>query len=185
MNLRTLIIILTSALLAPVLQAQSVIGSIGFGSLGGSVGGGDFATASSFTLNSPFITTETGVYTGAPLLTPITYNGFQFNPAVSSVTPLWTFNVGAINYSFDVTSMTSFYDATLHQWDIGGNGTALVTGHTPTPAIWNVDLSQSGASIVFDSTAAAVPEPSILVLIGGGFVGLAGFFRKPKGQVRR
>jgi hypothetical protein len=179
----TLAIILSAALLPLQLHAQGdITGSIGFGSLGASVGGGNLATASSFTVNSPFITTETGVYSGVPLATPVTYNGFQFNPAVASVTPLWFFNVGPINYTFDATSVTSFYDATLKQWDIGGTGVAMVTGFNATPGEWNMNLSQSGASIVFDSTAAVtpVPEPSLLVLMGGGFVGLAGFARKLK-----
>ena len=178
----TAVIIITT-LLSPKLQAQGEItGSIGFGSLGASVVGGSFATASSFTANTPFITTETGVYTGVPLATPVTYNGFQFNPPVASVTPLWFFNVGAVNYTFDATSVISFYDAPRHQWDIGGNGIAMVTGFSATPGTWNVNLSQSGDSIVFDSSAAASPVVpdggSTLLWLGGGLVGLAGFSRK-------
>jgi len=178
-----------ASLLTPALQANEIVGSIGFGSLGVSITGASLATATSFTLNDPFITTETGVYSGAPILTAITFNGFQFNPPVSSVTPLWTFDVGAINYSFDATSVTSFYDSTLRQWDIGGSGVAMVTGYSATPGTWNVNLSQSGASIVFDSSAAGNPTNnpppipdggSTMMLLGGGFLGLAGIARKIK-----
>ena len=119
-----------------------------------------------------------------PVLTPITFNGFQFNPPVASVTPLWTFDVGAIAYSFDATTVTSRYDATLNEWDIGGDGIAMVTGYTATPGTWNVNLAQSGASVVFDSSAAVAPTVpdggSTLILLGGGFVGLVGASRKLK-----
>jgi len=186
LTLATTTVILAIASLTPAVQANQIAGSIGFGSLGVSITGTDLATASSFTLSDPFITTETGVYSGAPILTPITFNGFQFNPPVAAVTPLWTFNVGAINYSFDATSVTSYYDATLRQWDIGGSGIAMVTGYSATPGTWNVNLSQSGASIVFDSSAAANPVNTVpdggptAILLGGGFLGLAGLARKLK-----
>jgi hypothetical protein len=176
----TAVIIITT-LLSPKLQAQGEItGSIGFGSLGASIVGGDLATASGFTVYSPFISTETGVYSGVPLDIPVTFDGFQFNPAVDSVTPLASFSVGSINYSFEATSVTSYYYAPLNEWDIGGNGMAMVTGYSSTPGIWNLNLSQSGDTIVFDSSAAVspVPEPSTLLLLGGGLVGLAGFARK-------
>jgi hypothetical protein len=170
------------ALAGPSAKANEISGSIGFGSLGVSIVGASLATATSFTVTDPFITTETGVYSGAPLLTPIVFNGFQFSPPVASVTPLWSFNVGVVNYSFDATSMSSFYDASLRQWDIGGSGLAMVTGYSATPGTWNVNLSQSGASIVFDSSAAAIPGVpdggSTLLLLGGGFIGLAKFGRK-------
>jgi hypothetical protein len=179
-----------SALLAPALQANDITGSIGFGSLGVNITGGtDLQSAKSFTLNSPFITTETGVYSGVPVLSPVTFNGFQFNPPVSSVTPLWTFDVGTgastIAYSFDATSVISSYNATTREWDIGGNGIAMVTGFSATPGIWDVNLSESGASIVFDSSAAVSPGQhgipdggSTLMLLGSGCLGLAGFARK-------
>jgi hypothetical protein len=175
-------------LLAPGLQANEITGSIGFGSLGVNITGGtDLQTATSFTLSSPFITTETGVYSSAPILSAITFNGFQFNPPAASVDPLWTFTVGTTSYSFDATSVTSSFNTTLDEWDIGGNGIAQVTGYDATPGTWNVNLSQSGASIVFDSSSAGAPVTTVpdggssLILLGGGFIGLAGFARKRVG----
>jgi hypothetical protein len=183
--LTTTTFILAAAWLTPAVQANEITGSIGFGSLGVSVTGADLASASSFSLQDPFITTESGSYSGVPILTSITFNGFQFNPPVGSVTPLWTFDAGGISYSFDATSVTSSYDAATRQWDIGGNGIAMITGYTATPGVWNVDLSQSGASIVFDSSAAVSPSApgvpdggSTVLMLGGGFIGLAGFARK-------
>ena len=182
----TIGVILLTAALSPVAQATEITGSIGFNALGVSIVGSDLADATSFTVTSPFISEDTGTYSGVPLITTVTFNGFQFNPPVSSVTPLWTFNVGAVNYSFDATSVSSYYDATLRQWDIGGSGIALATGYSATPGTWNVNLSQSGASIVFDSTSAGAPISTVadggstVLMLGGGFIGLAGFARKIK-----
>jgi hypothetical protein len=179
----------TAVTLAPAVQANEISGSIGFGSLGVNLmGGTDLASASSFSLNSPFITTETGVYLGVPILTPVVFGGFQFNPPVSSVTPLWSFSVGtgpgAIDYSFDATSVSSYFNSALDEWDIGGRGIAMVTGYTATPGTWNVNLSQSGASVVFDSSSAGIPGApdggSTLLLLGGGLVCVAGAARKLK-----
>ena len=120
-------------------------------------------------------------------MTPITFNGFEFNPPVASVTPLWTFTVGSINYSFDATSVMSSFNSTLDEWDIGGNGIAMVTGYSATAGTWNVNLSQSGASVVFDSSAAGAPVTggapdggTTLLMLGGAFVGLAAVGRMRK-----
>ena len=177
--------ILAAAWLTPALHANELTGSIGFGSFGVDITGGtDLATATSFTVTDPFISSETGVYTSAPLATTTTFNGFQFNPPVASVSPLWSFSVGAINYSFDATTVSAYYDATLRQWDIGGDGIAMVSGYSATPGTWNVNLSQSGATIVFDSSAAASPSVpdggSTMLLLGGGFIGLTAMARKFK-----
>lgn len=176
---------LTLACFSPQAEANEITGSIGFGSLGVNIfGGTDLASASSFSVDSPFITTETGIYSGVPLLTSITFNGFQFNPPVGSVTPLWTFDQGGISYSFDATSVTASYNATLRQWDIGGDGIAMATGYTATEGTWNVNLSQSGASVVFDSSAASAPAPSVpdggstILFMGGAMIGLAEFARR-------
>jgi hypothetical protein len=104
---------------------------------------------------SPYADAETGTYGAVPQSTPITFSGFVFNPPAASITPLWTFQIGGTVYSFDATIDSSFFNSTLDEWDIGGQGMAMVTGYTPTAGTWNVNLSQSGASFVFDSSAAA------------------------------
>jgi hypothetical protein len=186
LNFITAACISVAAWLTPAVQANEITGSIGFGSLGVTINGSSLATASSFTVTSPFITTETGVYSGVPTLTSVTFNGFQFNPPVASVTPLWTFTVGGVTYTFDATSVSDSYNATLNEWDIGGSGMVMATGYDTTPGTWNVNLSQSGASIVFDSSAAstasiAVPDGgSTLLLLGGGFICVAGLARRKR-----
>jgi hypothetical protein len=180
--LTTIIAVAAATMLTPNLHAQDITGSIGFGSLGASITGGSFASATSFTPTDPFANAETGVYTGVPVMTPVTFSGFQFNSSVVPSSPLWTFTIGATTYSYDATSISSSYNSALQQWDIGGTGVAMVTGYTPTDGTWNVNLSESGSTIVFDSSAAvtAVPEASTLALMGSGIMFLAGIGRKLK-----
>jgi hypothetical protein len=109
-----------------------------------------------------------------------------FNPPAPSVIPLWTFDVGPVGdqivYSFDATSVTSSFNAVLNEWDIGGSGMAMVTGYSDTPGTWNVNLSQSGASFVFDSSEATTPAVkdggSTIAILGSVFIGLGAFGRK-------
>jgi hypothetical protein len=152
-------------LAAPGARAQSIIGSVGFAGSGVTVNNPNLALATSFTVGSAFTTTETGTYASVPLFTPATFNGFTFQPAVVPSAALWTFTVNAITYSFTATTILAVYDSTRQEWDMGGNGTAKATGFNNTPGSWNVNLSQSGASFVFDSSAASsVPEPSTIAL---------------------
>ena len=112
----------------------------------------------------------------------VTFNGFTFNPPAGSVTPLWTFQVGATTYSFDATSVSSSFNSTLDQWDIGGHGMAMVTGYSATAGLWNVNLSQSGASFVFDSSEAATPTVpdggSTMAFLGAILIGVGTLGRK-------
>ena len=74
------------------------------------------------------------------------------------MTPLWTLTSGGITYTFDATTVMSSFNSALDEWEIGGQGIAMATGFTATPGTWNLNLSQSGASIVFDSSAAVSPS---------------------------
>lgn len=178
--------IVLTAWLTPALQANTITGSIGFNSLGPVtlIGGTDLASATSFSLTDPVVSTDSGTYGVVPTQTPVTFNGFEFNPAVASVTPLWTFTYNGLTYTFDATSVSSYYNSVLQQWDIGGSGVAMVTGYASQTGTWNVNLSQSGATVVFDSSAGvpatAADSGSTLLLLGGGFVGMAGIGRKFK-----
>jgi hypothetical protein len=176
-----------AVLAGPSAKANLITGSIGFGASGVTVDNVNLAFATTFSVSNPFTTVETGTYASVPMFTSVTFNGFKFNPAVASITPLWTFNIGPAGnqtvYSFDATTVTSMYNTPLHEWDIGGQGLALATGFTTTPGTWNVNLSQSGASFVFDSSEAAAPISvpdggSTAMLLGASFLCVAGVSRK-------
>jgi hypothetical protein len=188
--LTTTTTILSTALLLPELQAAGFEGSIGFDALGIAITGGSLATSTGFTLVDPSITTETGVYSGVSTQTAVTFGGFELLPPAASVTPLWTFDAGGDVYSFDATSISNRFNAALDQLDISGNGMAMVTGYTPTPGTWEIKLSAEagvGATIEFNSSTSAPHQDSApdggstAILLGGGFVGLAGISRKLRG----
>jgi hypothetical protein len=168
------------AVLGPDVHAQEILGSIGFAAVGNAISGGSFADPTSFAPFQPFVTSGTGAYSGVTFLTPVTFTGFQLNPQIERVAPLWSFAMGSTEYSFDATSVTASFDFVSQEWDLSGNGVAMVTGFTSTPGSWNINLSESGSTIVFDSSAATVdtPEGSSLALMFSGIVGMAAFVRK-------
>jgi hypothetical protein len=183
-------------LAGPSARANAMTGSIGFEASGVDVNSPNLATATTFTVVSPTTFEETGAYLAVPNSTAVSFTSFVFNPPVASVTPLWTFELGPagdqIHYAFDVTSVTAYFNSALDEWDIGGNGIAMITGYSDTEGTWNLNLSQSGASFVFDSSAAANGIPvtqnstglrdggSTLVLLGLAMtcLGAAQFCRK-------
>jgi len=162
----------------------TITGSIGFGASGVTINSPTLATATSFAVSAPIITTRDGTYSAVPMFyTNVTFNGFVFHPPVGSITPLWTFDIGPTVYSFDATSDSSFWNPSLDSWEIGGNGIAMITGYAPSLGTWNVNLSETDASFVFDSSAGAsgvsVPDGgSAMAILGGGLLGLGLFSRK-------
>jgi len=162
----------------------AITGSIGFGASGVTINSAELATATSFAVSSPFVTTRSGNYSAVPMAySAVTFNGFTFHPPVGSITPLWTFDIGSTVYSFDATTDSSAWNPSLDSWEIGGNGIAMITGYAPTMGTWNVNLSETDSSFVFDSSAGAsgvsVPDGgSAITLLGAGLFGLGLFSRK-------
>ncbi|MGD1084759.1 MAG: VPDSG-CTERM sorting domain-containing protein [Verrucomicrobiota bacterium] len=162
----------------------TITGSIGFGASGVTINSPTLATATSFAVSAPFVTTRDGTYSAVPMFySDVTFNGFTFHPPVGSITPLWTFQIGSTVYSFDATTDSSFWNPGLDSWEIGGDGIAMITGYAPSLGTWNVNLSETDASFVFDSSAGAsgvaVPDGgSTMALLGGGLLGLGLFSRK-------
>lgn len=180
-TLTTTVTILSAAFLTTNLQAQGTItGSIGFASQGADIIGTDLQSATSFTPNLPFVTSKVGSYSGVtPTPGTLSFPGFNLNPPPSSVQTLWSFQADGLTYSYDATSVIAMFNSSLDEWDIGGDGIAMITGYSPTDGTWNINLSQSGNAIVFDSSAAVnpLPESSTLGLMTAGLIGLAGMAR--------
>ena len=179
--------ICAALLSGPGAMANSINGSIAFSADGVTVNNADLADATSFSVTDPYVAYgATGAYTAVPGLTPVTFNGFTFNPPVSSVDPLWVFATGTgvntVVYSFDATSVAAYWNAAIGEWDIGGKGIAMITGYAPTDGTWTVTLSQTDASFAFDATSgaqASVPDGgSGAILLGGAFLGLGACARK-------
>jgi hypothetical protein len=162
-------------------------GSIAFGSSGVTTDNPVLQLATDFTLVKPYADMATGEYAtlGITNLTPVTFNGFKFNPPVGAVDPLWTFDVGSTVVSFDAISETSTFvpKGTAGEWVILGNGIASISGFANTPGNFTVNLSDSGTMVVaFDSTAAALPAVpdggSPVALLGGALTVLGLCSRK-------
>jgi hypothetical protein len=177
-------------LAGPSAKANTITGSIAFSSLGVTVADANnpadvsLSDATTFSVVSPYVANNPlGAYSAVPALTDVTFNGFTFNPPVASITTLWTFDYNGLVYSFDATSVSADYNASINEWDIGGTGEAMITGYTTTYGTWTVNLSQTDASFAFDATAGAsgvaVPDGgSGVALLGSAFLGLSVFGRK-------
>jgi hypothetical protein len=183
-------IVTVSALVAgfagPGAYANQFVGSLGFGSLGVTTDNPTLANATSFSLTDPYAESATGEYAalGITDLTPVTFNGFKFNPPVGAITPLWTFDIGTTVLSFAATSETATWVPGIGagEWVVIGSGIASITGFNNTPATWTLNLSDSGNMVVaFDATEAATPQSvpdgsKTVTLLGGALtmLGLVG-----------
>lgn len=119
-----------------------------------------------------------GTATGGTIASPGLMSLYTFNPAQASITPLWSFDYLGVNYSFNATSVTASFNATLNIWNIGGSGLAHIGGYQDTYGTWNAGVGASGTSFWFGSSA-AVPDGGLTVaLLGGALVALQAFRRK-------
>jgi hypothetical protein len=181
-------------------DAVPINGSIAFGAAGVVVNNPTLADATSFYVDGPVVLggpsventayvgeIPQGSYSSVPLDTLVTFTSFTFT-SPAAVMPLWTFTQDGLTYSFDATSVAADWNASRDEWDIGGNGIAMISGFTPTAGTWTVNLSQTGSSFAFDATsgaasspvtAAAVPDGgSSMFLLGSACLGLGAFSRK-------
>ncbi len=103
------------------------------------------------------------------------FNGFVFDPAPTPVAdPLWEVK----GFTFVLESIiVSFRDA--NNLVLDGIGTLSGNGFDETAGRWSMSIDDYSQSFGFSSgTAAPVPEPATLFLIGTGLVGIAGVSRK-------
>jgi len=164
-------------------QAQPITGSIGFsGSYTPNTTPLSAATSVTFPANGQYVANgqQFGTYASVPNGTLATFYGFTFSPPTPPVTPLWTFTIGTTVYSFNATTMSSSYNGTLNNWNIGGAGTALITGFDNTPGTWNLTLSNVGESFTFAATSGVngVPDGGTTVLLLGAALSALGLIKR-------
>jgi hypothetical protein len=137
----------------------------------------------------------TGDYTTVPVSTPVTFNLFTFGPQISSASTdftLWSFSMGATNYSFEVTSETNLSESCMFL-NIAGTGTAYVDGFSYSNATWEITETGNGPNLTFGASTTIpaipqtpVPEPPAFALLSALLPGYLIFRRRqnsfPKGQ---
>ncbi len=183
--------LVTSGLFTQPLQADTINGTVAFqgeASASGTSGAG--TTTISF-VNPWAVTGGNGNYTGttgaASTMSTISFTGDGAGAVLSTpVTPEWTFTIGAVTYSFNLTalisaSVTVAAGGSLSSVSLSGTGTATETGFDDTAAIWTL-AGTDGGSLTFtlaSENTTAVPDGGLTVaLLGFGLVGLETLRRK-------
>jgi hypothetical protein len=173
------------ALGANLARATPINGSINFDGTA-TVDTGNLATATAFTsIANAFVDpgTQTGSYSAVPNFTAATFNAFSFS--ASSVTPLWTFTVGGITYSFSATSISVMTPRTSSFLNLSGTGIASITGFTDTAGTFTVTDTGNGPTFTFGqgTIVAGVPDSgttAMLIALGFAAVGFSVWVRRDR-----
>ncbi len=179
------------SLFAGQAQAVPISGSISFGmSAVAANAGGDLpnftgATIINFGDFAPngSVQSSSGDFAAAGFgfLTPATFFDLDFGGPTLPLAPLWTSTAGANTASFDLLALT-IDGQTANTLDLSGSGIIKLTGFDDTDAVWTLsgDISAGSLSFGISSTNTAIPEPSMLALLGLGLLGFAGSRRFSK-----
>lgn len=161
-------------LLGATAQASLITGGISFS--GDYALNGPAATATAFSSFSNVVVQSGSLdFSAIPINTSATFTAFTFSPP-SDVTPLWTVTFGGKTYSLNATGSTMAFvreSGLIPAIDVTGLGTILATGFDPTPGAYKITAQTGAGTFSFSASSIALPEPTTLILLGSGLLGLA------------
>jgi len=187
MKLKVLAGALTLALGSTSAMAAAIIGDIAFSQKAGttvSPVGGSLATATgfTFTVNNLFGSNNTNMMVVNSTGTFVTegvvagsfgvQNNFTFSPS-TPVDPLWT----VAPFSFAATSF-SIVSQSAAGVVLSGKGNISAAGYETTAGVWDFSVQQTGTQFSWSSSAAAVPLPATVGLIGLGLAAVGAVSRR-------
>ncbi len=147
------------------------IGMMGYGTTG-------FDTLTADFVPAPFATMISGVTldfdTYIDVGDSVAFNSFIFDPWTPPVA-LWS--VGGFTFQLDSVLVTL---QTADQLALVGSGVVQGNSFDSTPGNWSMSIDSSDSFFTFSSATAAVPEASILMLLGTGLIGVAFYTRRRK-----
>ncbi len=165
---------------APAAEAATINGAVTFS--GGATLNGGLTTATGITaFTGTSVLFGTGSYAGTDG-TSATFTPFNWSPATTPVSPLWTFSIGGTTYSFDLLSVEVDSQAPTGIV-LDGTGIAKITGFEDTPGRWYLSLQPPnlGGNRFTFSSGVDVPEGgSAIALLGLALLGVEGARRRMK-----
>ena len=194
-------VLATLAIIGTSVQAIPITGSITIAGLdGGNVltpAGAKLGAATGIAATTGTVTYGDGSYTGTAGAS-VNISSFMLNPIITPVSPLWSFMVGDLTYSFDLTGMSVKISGGF--LSITGTGMLSITGsgsaYDETAGTWTYYGVVLGANKVNNgvfgflssNTAVSDPDPTpntpvvpdggmTIILLGVALSGLY-FFRK-------
>jgi hypothetical protein len=164
-------------------KADPINGTIGFiGTNFSTDDNADFTLATKFTSFTAYTSGPgTGDYSSVTTFLPVTFTPFSFSD--SGVTPLWSFTLSGITYSFDATTVS--VQTTPNSIIAQGNGIASITGKDDTAGSWIITANGIGGAALTFSASTAVPDGGMTaMLVGLGLVGMSFFARRRHNKLK-
>lgn len=164
-------------------QAIPINGTISFtGTASATASGG--TTTIDFS-NPADVLVGTGDYSTVPTGTDVSFQDIKYTGTgdaaqlTGPVTPLWTFALGLVTYSFNLTGLDSAtaFTTLLNGALVNGTGIAYISDFDPTFGTFELVGGAAGNSFTFAATTAVPEGGATVALLGFGLAGVVSLKR--------